>query len=90
MFNRTKNYYYGEGTDHVIKLTEAEANAANKIRILEMVENENGTFVRTNLNDEEMQSYSTAADKLNKYLETNTVHATEEFLASNDLLRPVK
>lgn len=90
MFNRTKKYYYGEGTDHVIKLTEAEANAANKIRILDMVENENGTFVRTNLNDEEMQSYDSAAEKLNKYLETNTVRATEEFLASNDMLRPVK
>ena len=28
-----RNYYYGEGTDHVVKLTKAEADAANKIRL---------------------------------------------------------
>ena len=48
-------YYYGEGTDHVVKLTKAEA------------------------------------DKLNRYLATaaSPVMASEEFLATNNVLRPV-
>ena len=90
MFNRTKKYYYGEGTDHIIQLTEAEANAVNKIRIFEVKETPDGTYIRTNLDEKEMRIYNRAADKLNAYLEDHTVIATEEFLETNDVLRPVK
>ena len=53
-----RNYYYGEGTDHVVKLTKAEADAVTK---------------------------------LNRYLATATspVMASDEFLAANNVLRPV-
>lgn len=73
MFNRTKTYYYGDGTDHEIQLTEREAAAVNKIRIT-VVDEKNG-IVTTNLNRREMRDYTSAADKLNSYLEDHDVTA---------------
>jgi len=67
MTNRA--YYYGDGTDHKIWLSEAGANAVNKIRIFDIVETDEGTFVKTNLSEEEMKDYSEAADILNSYHE---------------------
>lgn len=83
----SRNYYYGEGTDHVVKLTEAEADAANKIRIRHVRDD----IYEVNLNREEQKHYDSAAIKLNRYLETATspVMASEEFLATNNVLRPV-
>lgn len=70
MFNRTKTYYYGDGTDHEIQLTEREAAAVNKIA----VDEKNGIFT-TNLNRREMRDYTSAADKLNSYLGDHYVTA---------------
>ena len=80
-------YYYGEGTNHVVKLTKAEADAVNKLRLYHVRDD----IFEVNLNREEMKHYDSAATKLNRYLETATspVMASDEFLAANNVLRPV-
>lgn len=88
MFKKT--YYYGEGTKHEVRLLPAEAAAVNKMRLRETDQKgPNGeTLFETNLNDDEIAHYSSAAEKLNKYLETHDdVFATDEFLANNEILR---
>jgi len=90
MFQFTMPYYYGEGSDHIVRLTSEEANAVNKIRIFGLVEGENGDmYVKTNLNDAEMEAYNSAATVLNEYVETHQVLASETFLENNEMLRPV-
>ena len=82
-----RNYYYGEGTDHVVKLTKAEADAVNKIRLRHVRDD----IYEVNLNSEEQKHYDSAATKLNRYHEiaTSPVMASDEFLAANNVLRPV-
>ena len=82
-----RNYYYGEGTNHVVKLTKAEADAVNKIRIRHVRDD----IFEVNLDRGELKHYDSAATKLNHYLEiaTSPVMASEEFLATNNVLRPV-
>ena len=90
MFKRTtKPYFYGETDEHIVYLTEEQARAANGTRI-DNIKEENGNIychfifpAGTTADD-----YSAAADILNEYLETHTVFASEEYLASNDMLRP--
>lgn len=88
----SKLYYYGEGTDHIVRLTEAQADAANKI-LLYPVEGQPGVF-KTNLTDREMKHYNVAADKLNAYIascdERSGPYASDEYLEKHDLLRPVR
>lgn len=81
-----RKYYYGEGTDHIVKLTKAEADAVNKIRLHHV----RGRIYEVNLNREELKHYESAATKLNRYLETATspVMVSDEFLATNNILRP--
>ena len=80
-------YYYGEGTNHVVKLTKAEADAVNKLRLHHVRDD----IYEVNLNRDELKHYDSAATKLNSYLETATspVMASDEFLATNNVLRPV-
>ena len=80
-------YYYGEGTNHVVKLTKAEADAVNKLRLRHVRDD----IYEVNLNREEQKHYDSAATKLNSYLATATspVMASDEFLAANNVLRPV-
>ena len=80
-------YYYGEGTNHVVKLTKAEADAVNKLRLRHVRDD----LFEVNLDRGELKHYDSAATKLNRYLETATtpVMASEEFLATNNVLRPV-
>ena len=82
-----RKYYYGEGTGHVVKLTKIEADAVNKIRLRHVRDD----IYEVNLNSEEQKHYDSAATKLNCYLETATspVMASDEFLAANNVLRPV-
>ena len=82
-----RNYYYGGGTDHVVKLTKAEADAVNKIRLRHVRDD----IYEVNLNREEQKHYDSAATKLNRYLSiaTSPVMASDEFLATNNVLRPV-
>ena len=87
MLTFARNYFYGEGTDHIVRLRPAEAAAVNKIRLTEV---RPGTF-RTNLTRSEMDAYNSAAAKLNAYLtDHKDVLATDEWLDANDILRPVK
>lgn len=90
MFKRTtKPYFYGETNDHIVYLTENQARAANGIRIHDIKEENGSTFCQITLPDgTTVDDYSAAADILNEYLETHTVAASEEYLASNDILRP--
>ena len=90
MFNQTvKPYFYGETDEHIVYLTEKQARAANGIRIHDIKEENGRTFCRITLPDgTTVDDYNSAADLLNEYLETHTVPASEEYLASNDLLRP--
>lgn len=91
MFNFTREYFYGEGTDNVIRLTPAEASAVNKCRITNIRTNPDGSMsVQMNLTDKEIRHYNRAADKLNEYNETHAVFARDDFLENNDILRPVK
>ena len=84
-----RKYYYGEGTDHVVKLYKAEADAVNKIRLRHVKDD----IYEVNLNAAERKHYDSAAQKLNSYLETTPtpVMASEEYLEANNwqILRPV-
>ena len=84
----TRSYYYGDGTAHIVQLTEDQANAILKIRITEVIEDPitNEVWVKTNLSEEEALRYSEAADILNEYLESHTV--LQEDL-EKPVLRPV-
>lgn len=55
-----RNYYYGEGTDHVVKLTKAEADAVNKIRLRHVRDD----IYEVNLNREERKHYDSAANNV--------------------------
>lgn len=85
----TKTYYYGEGTENEIKLLPAEADAVNKLRLRESDQKgPNGEpLFEVNLTPREMRHYDRAATKLNSYLETHTVTASDEFLENNQVLR---
>ena len=85
--NTPRQYFYGEGTDNVVMLTKAEADAVNKLRLFHVKDD----LYTTNLNTEELKAYDSAAEKLNAYLALGTSHvyASEEFLADHDIIRPV-
>ena len=86
--NTPRQYYYGEGTDNVVMLTEAEADAVNKICLIHIKDD----LYMINLDSEEAKAYDSAAEKLNAYLalETTHVYASDEFLAENEIIRPVE
>ena len=86
--NTPRQYYYGEGTDNVVMLTEAEADAVNKLRFFHVKPD---VYV-INLNAEEMEAYESAVKKLNEYLalETSHVYGSEEFVAEHGIVRPVE
>ncbi|QGJ88018.1 hypothetical protein SEA_AVAZAK_36 [Gordonia phage Avazak] len=86
----TSEYYYGDGTDNVVRLTEKQAWAVNNILIIDTIvdhEDDESIYVKTNLNEEQMKDYSEAADILNAYLEDHDV-----FYENPDqpMLRPVE
>ncbi|ADD81040.1 gp042 [Rhodococcus phage ReqiPoco6] len=88
----TRAYYYGDGTDNVVQLTEAQANASNKAMFYPVEEEKDSTgetqiLVKTNLTREEIVHYNEAADILNVYLETHTVTYND---MEQPMLRPVK
>ena len=85
--NQNRKYYLGEGTDHVIVLTEDEAFAVNNIRF----EHVKDDIYSVNLTHAQMQDYDSAASKINRYMvkSPTPVYASDEFLKNNDQLRPV-
>ena len=89
MFKRTKPYFYGETNDHIVYLTEKQARAVNGTRVHDIKEEDGRIFCLMTFPDgTTARDYSAAADILNEYLETHTVAASDEYLASNDVLRP--
>lgn len=85
MFNRKKQYYYGETDNNIVELLPAEADAVNRLRIREVPGQDN--LFETNLTSKEMDHYGRAATKLNEYLEDHDVFASEEYLENNPILR---
>jgi len=85
----TSAYYYGDGTDNVVQLTEQQANAANNFRFTATrVDSENNEmYGTTNLTQEEMVHYSAAAKVLNEYLADHEVYQVD---TDSPILRPVK
>lgn len=91
MFNRTKPYFYGETDEHIVYLTEKQARATNGVLIHEIKEVNGETLCHVTFPaGTTADDYNAAANILNKYLETHTVYASDEYLASNDVLRPAK
>lgn len=83
-----KKFFYGDGTDHVVDLTQNQADAVNKMLVTEVIEGEGQeTLVRINLDEQELKHYNSAVDILNKYCAAHTVYYenTEE-----PILRPKK
>lgn len=70
----TQQFYYGDGTENIVELTQAQADSANNIRIGEILETSEGTYADIWFEGPgDMKSYNEATDILNSYLETRTV-----------------
>ena len=84
----TRAYYYGDGTENIVHLTEEQARVTNDIRITEMLEDPftGEVTVKSNLSLAEMEVYNEAADLLNKYIETHDVYWNDQ---SVPMIRPV-
>lgn len=84
----TRKYYYGDGTDHVVELTEEQANAILNCQIIgDVIYGEDGSFyVKTNLTDEELVHYNAGSGILNAYLQDHKVYWTDTEVP---MLRPV-
>lgn len=68
-----KPYYYGDGTDHIVYLTKEEADAVNGMQISDVIETDDGMYVKTNLKPNQIKHYNRATDILNRYLEDHEV-----------------
>lgn len=89
MFEKKLKFYLGDGTDHVIKMTEKQALAANHTTF--KPEKEDGTSMYGVLNLPDgctMDDYNKASDILNSYLRKSgpVAHANPEV----PILKPVK
>ena len=95
-----KKFYYGVGTDHIVKLTQVQADSINNLRIRMVEEREDGMVEEredgmyaevTFVGPGNVKAYSEAAEFLNEYLKTHSVDYTEEDEAAGlPILRPVK
>lgn len=84
----TQQFYYGDGTENIVELTQAQADSTNNIRIGEILETSEGTYADIWFEGPgDMKSYSEAAEILNSYIETHTVTWTNTEVS---VLRPVK
>lgn len=89
MFEKKLKFYLGDGTDHVIKMTEKQALAANHTTFTP--EREDGTSMYGVLNLPDgctMNDYNKARDILNSYLRKSgpVSHGNPEV----PILKPVK
>lgn len=89
MFEKKLKFYLGDGTDHVIKMTEKQALAANHTTFTP--EREDGTSMYGVLNLPDgctMNDYNKAKDILNSYLRKSgpVSHGNPEV----PILKPVK
>lgn len=87
-----KKFYYGAGTDHVVKLTQIQADSVLNLRITQVTELDNGMYANVEfVGPGNMEAYNQAADILNEYLKTHSVPYTEaDEAAGLPVLRPVK
>ena len=70
----TKQFYYGDGTENIVELTQAQADSTNNLRIEEVIETPEGTYANVGfVGPGDIESYNEAAEILNKFLETHTV-----------------
>lgn len=89
--NRKHKFYYGDGTDNVVLLTDKQALALNSFKFYPVDSPEpNATRIRGYVDLADgctMKDYSEGADILNKYLVDHTVFYNE---TDKPMLRPVK
>ena len=71
----TKQFYYGDGTENIVELTQAQADSTNNLRIDQFFETPDGiTYAAPRfVGPGDIKSYNEAAEILNKFLETHTV-----------------
>ena len=70
----TKQFYYGDGTENIVELTQAQADSMNNLRIDEFYETPVAMYATPRfIGPGDIESYNEAADILNKFLETHTV-----------------
>ena len=88
MFNRKSKYYYGDGTDHILKLKPSYVESF--LRFQEAIKGY--TFeqlcngVHVNISREDIDRHNKLADILNEYLENHTVRYDD---TSKPILRRV-
>ena len=88
MFDRKRKFYYGDGTDHIVKLTKKQALAISE-STFEPVEDLIPTQGYLNLPDGcTVADYNKAADILNDYHDKHGSVSWED--TSKPMLRPVK
>lgn len=90
-----KKFYYGDGTDHVVKLTQKMADAVIKCRFKDVKvvgESQDGkddiVIMKTNLTREEMNHYNKGVSILNRYHDKHGAVTWKD--ESKPYLRPVK
>lgn len=89
MFEKKLKFYLGDGTDHVIKMTEKQALAANHTTFTPEREDDTSMYGVLNLPDGcTMNDYNKARDILNSYLRKSgpVSHGNPEV----PILKPVK
>ena len=70
----TQRFYYGDGTENIVELTQAQADSVNNLRIGDTIETPDGTYVNLWFEGAgDLDSYHEGAEILNKFLETHTV-----------------
>ena len=84
--NTEHTYQYGSDPKHTIKLTEAEAHAANNIVVLKFDPETGHALI--NSYEIDINAYNRAAKKLNDYIDSNggSIPCTDEWLEDHDIL----
>lgn len=82
-------FFYGDGTDHTVWLTEEEAWVVNNLEIYETnMTSPTSMYAEVNLTRSQMKTYNRAAGILNAYLSNPNVHVRYDD-TSVPVLRPV-
>lgn len=84
MFDFKRKFYYGDGTDHIVELTQNQALAISEA-LISQVDAEDPTIVELTLpTGTSVEDYNEAADILNNYLDT-----ASEPVTYNDTSKPI-
>jgi hypothetical protein len=83
----THQFYYGDGTENIVELTQIQADSANNLRVGEILETPEGTYANMWFEGPgDMESYNEAAEILNEFIAT---HAVTWENTDVPILRPV-